>query len=204
MSGNLADRHLVAQCPASDDTQKFLVDHSISPRLNPSGQRVHMGQFSTKIPGATGSLLSGNQQSGGASCRTRSSLKGVSEWRHRETTAACLTSRRHPLHVRIKPDCQGATLLQCFVLGQPVLGLLSRRGGALSCRAATTLDSRRASCVGLCAAKSATGLILSEMARQLSNCVFPDPWREEYYIRLSTQSCRVQDTTRSISWIRQL
>ncbi|MGP6089965.1 hypothetical protein ACTXGA_23630, partial [Antarctobacter jejuensis] len=41
--------------------QKSHVDHSISPRPNPSGQRVHMGQFSVKIWGATGSLLSGNQ-----------------------------------------------------------------------------------------------------------------------------------------------
>ncbi len=59
--GNLADWHLVTQCPASDDTQKSHVDHSISPQPNPSGQRVHMGQFSVKIWGATGSLLSGNQ-----------------------------------------------------------------------------------------------------------------------------------------------
>ncbi|MEQ9258137.1 MAG: HK97 family phage prohead protease, partial [Roseovarius sp.] len=45
----------------SDNTQKSHVDHSISPRPNPSGQRVHMGQFSVKIWGSTGSLLSGNQ-----------------------------------------------------------------------------------------------------------------------------------------------
>lgn len=32
------------------------------PQPNPSGQRVHMGQFSVKILGATGSLLSENQQ----------------------------------------------------------------------------------------------------------------------------------------------
>ncbi|MEQ9314834.1 MAG: phage terminase small subunit P27 family, partial [Henriciella sp.] len=49
---------------ASDNTQKSHVDHSISPRPNPSGQRVHMGQFSVKIWGSTGSLLSGNQQAG--------------------------------------------------------------------------------------------------------------------------------------------
>lgn len=57
----LADWHFVTQCPASDNTQKSHVNHSISPRPNPSGQRVHMGQFSVKIWEATGSLLSGNQ-----------------------------------------------------------------------------------------------------------------------------------------------
>ncbi len=54
----LADWHFVTQCPASSNTQKSHVDHSISPRPNPSGQRVHMGQCSVKILGPTESLLS--------------------------------------------------------------------------------------------------------------------------------------------------
>ena len=44
---------------------------------------------------------------------------------------ASLTSGcRHPRHVRIEPDRQGATLLQCFVVGRPVLGLVDRRDGS--------------------------------------------------------------------------
>src|SRR6056297_953290 len=38
--------------------------------------------------------------------------------------------RRHPDHVRIEPDRQGAALLQRFVAGRPVLGLGARRDGS--------------------------------------------------------------------------
>src|SRR6056297_1718539 len=38
--------------------------------------------------------------------------------------------RRHPGHVRIEPDRQGAALLQRFVVGRPVPGLVARRDGS--------------------------------------------------------------------------
>ena len=44
--------------------------------------------------------------------------------------ASPASRRRHPDHVRIEPDRQGATLLQRFVVGRPVLGLVARRYGA--------------------------------------------------------------------------
>ena len=59
--GNLAYRHFITQCPASNDTQKSHVDHSQSPQTKTSGQCVHMGQFSVTIYGHTGSVLSDNQ-----------------------------------------------------------------------------------------------------------------------------------------------
>ena len=59
----------VTQCPASDNSQKSHVDHSISPRPNPSGKRVHMGQFSVEIWEAAGSVLSDIQQQRGQSPR---------------------------------------------------------------------------------------------------------------------------------------
>lgn len=38
--------------------------------------------------------------------------------------------RRHPDHVRIEPDRKGAALLERFVVGRPVLGLVARRDGS--------------------------------------------------------------------------
>ena len=41
--------------------------------------------------------------------------------------AAPAGRRRHPRHVRIEPDRQGAALLEGFIVGRPVLGLVVRR-----------------------------------------------------------------------------
>ncbi|MFG6588946.1 hypothetical protein, partial [Sulfitobacter sp. MOLA879] len=65
---------------ASDDTQKSHVDHSKSPQPKPSGQCVHMGQFSVTIYGATGSALSDNQQAAVTSPYRSEIVSALSTW----------------------------------------------------------------------------------------------------------------------------
>ena len=80
----------------------------------------------------------------GRHCRSdqwRSNVEHAEEHLHRQAgldrgiailwlPPALARRRRHPGHVRVEPDRQGAALLQRFVVGRPVLGLVARRDGS--------------------------------------------------------------------------